>query len=183
MTVTTYRWTLERYHHAVDAGVFDDQPVELLRGEIVVMPPEGEPHAYYNTCGADYLRRLLGARVQIRDAKPITLPNNSEPEPDIAVVKPLNRVYLQHHPYPEDIFWLVEYSNSSLKKDLDLKQAIYAEAGIQEYWVVNLQQRRLIVFRDPRLAVYQTEQIFSSGTISPAAFPEVAIALNQFLPA
>jgi Uma2 family endonuclease len=76
MTVTTYKWTIERYHRAIEAGIFDDQPIELLRGDLIVMPPEREPHAYYNTEAADYLRTLLGERAKIRDAKPVTLPNN-----------------------------------------------------------------------------------------------------------
>ncbi|GAC1466765.1 MAG: hypothetical protein NVSMB70_12330 [Chamaesiphon sp.] len=89
MTVTTYKWTIERYHQAIEAGLFDDQPVELLRGDIVVMPPEREPHAYYNIEVGDYLRTLLGDRVKIREAHPIALPNDSEPAPDLAIVKPL----------------------------------------------------------------------------------------------
>lgn len=117
----------------IEAGVFDDQPVELLQGDIVVMPPEGESHAYYNTEARDYLRDLLGNRVKIRDAKPITLPNASEPAPDIAIVKPLGRIYLDHHPYPEDIFWLIEFSQTALDKDLGQKKMVYAEAGIPEY--------------------------------------------------
>jgi len=66
MTVTTYKWKIERYHQAIDAGLFDDQPVELLRGDIVVMPPEREPHAYYNSEVGDYLRTLLGNLTKIR---------------------------------------------------------------------------------------------------------------------
>jgi Uma2 family endonuclease len=114
MTITPYKWTIERYHRAIDAGLFDDQPVELLRGDIVVMPPEREPHAYYNSEVGDYLRALLGNRVKIPEAHPITLPNNSEPAPDLAIVKPLGAVYLEHHPYPDDIFWLIEFSNITL---------------------------------------------------------------------
>jgi Uma2 family endonuclease len=141
MTVTTYKWTIERYHRAIDAGLFDDQPVELLRGDIVVMPPEREPHAYYNSEVGDYLRTLLGNRVKIREAHPITLPNDSEPAPDLAVVKPLGAVYLEHHPYPDDLFWLIEFSNTTLSKDLNEKKAVYCEAGITEYLVVNLKDK------------------------------------------
>ncbi len=182
MTVATFKWTLEHYHEAIAAGLFDDQKIELLRGELVIMPPEGEPHAYYNTKGADYLREQLGTRVQIRDAKPITLPNASEPEPDIAVVKPLDSVYLSHHPYPEDIFWLVEYADSSLKKDLELKTSIYAEASIQEYWVVDLQKCLLLVFRDPINGQYQSKQSITGGTISPIAFPDVQLDVVRYMP-
>lgn len=138
MTLATYKWTIKQYHRAIEAGIFDDQPIELLRGELIIMSPERETHAYYNTEAADYLRLLLGDRVKIRDAKPITLPNNSEPAPDVAIVKPLGEIYLQHHPYPEDIFWIMEFANAILAKDLGDKKDIYAEAGIKEYWVVNL---------------------------------------------
>ena len=84
MTVTLYRWTLDRYHAAIEAGLLDDQPVELLQGNIVVMPPAREPHACYSSAGADYLRQVLGSRASIRETKPVTLPNQSEPIPDLA---------------------------------------------------------------------------------------------------
>jgi Uma2 family endonuclease len=92
------------------------------------MPPERKPHAYYNTEAADYLRTLLGERAKIRDAKPITLPNNSEPVPDVAIVKPLGEVYLEHYPYSEDIFWIIEFSQSTLSKDLGDKKDIQKQA-------------------------------------------------------
>lgn len=99
MTITTYKWTIERYHQAIDAGLFDDQPVELLRGDIIVMSPEGEAHTYYNSEVGDYLRAILGARAKIREAHPITLTNNSEPIPDLAIVKPLKTIYLANDLY------------------------------------------------------------------------------------
>lgn len=181
MTVITYKWTIKRYHQAIEAGIFDDQPVELLCGELIVMPPEGEPHAYYNTEAADYLRTLLGERVKIRDAKPITLPNDSEPAPDIAIVKPLGEVYLEHHPYPEDIFWIIEYSNATLSKDLGKKKDIYAEAGIIEYWVVNLKIGQLKIFRDLENNKYKTELTLTTGTICPLAFPDVTVQVQRLI--
>ncbi|MBD2198690.1 MULTISPECIES: Uma2 family endonuclease [Calothrix] len=181
MTVTTYKWSLERYHRAIEAGIFDGQPIELLRGDLIVMPPEREPHAYYNTETADYLRALLGERVKIRDAKPITLPNDSEPAPDIAVVKPLGEIYLQHHPYPEDIFWVIEFSQATLSKDLNEKKEIYGEAGIIEYWVVNLKTPQLQVFRDLNNGEYKTELTFTTGTISPLAFPDVSVQVQRLI--
>ena len=72
MTVTLYKWTLDRYHQAIDAGVFEQQSVELLQGNIVVMAPEREPHACYSSDGAEYLRQRLGNRASIRETKPIT---------------------------------------------------------------------------------------------------------------
>jgi Uma2 family endonuclease len=181
MTVTTYKWTIDRYHQAIAAGIFDDRSVELLQGEIVVMPSEGEPHAYSNTEVRDYLIGLLGDRVKIRDAKPVTLPNDSEPVPDIAVVKPLGRLYLEHHPYPDDIFWLTEFSQTTLSKDLGQKQLIYAEAGIMEYWVVNLNKNELSVFRDLADGKYMTELTLTQGAIAPLSFPKIQIQLANLL--
>ena len=181
MTVTTYKWTIERYHRAIEAGIFDDQPIELLRGDLIAMPPEREPHAYYNTEAADYLRTLLGERAKIRDGKPVTLPNNSEPAPDVAIVKPLGEVYLEHHPYPEDIFWIIEFSNATLNKDLGEKKDIYAEAGISEYWVVNLKYKRLQVFRDLKNGQYKTEVTLTTGTIAPLAFPDVSVQVERLI--
>ncbi|NET39682.1 MAG: Uma2 family endonuclease [Cyanothece sp. SIO1E1] len=159
MTVTLYKWTLDRYHAAIDAGLLDDQQVELLRGDIVVMTPEREPHACYSSDGAEYLRRLLGERASVRETKPVTLPNNSEPMPDLASVKPPLRRYLKHHPYPEDIFWLIEYSDTTLAKDLGEKKQMYAEAGIREYWVSDLGNAQLKVFRDVVDGDYQVGSV------------------------
>lgn len=179
--VITAKWTIEDYHRMIAAGILDDRRVELLNGEIVEMPPEGTPHAAYSQNAGDYLRSLLGDRVRIREAKPITLPPNaSEPEPDIAIVVPHPvAVYVQHHPYPEDIFWLIEYSDSSLKKDLEVKPETYAAAGIREYWVINLKAKELIVFRSPTAAIYQSKQTFTSGSISPLAFQDVSVSVQQ----
>ncbi len=106
MTLTTAKWTIEEYHQLVETGLLDDKRVELLEGIIVEMPLEGMPHAVYCTESVEYLRALLGNRAAVREAHPITLPHDSEPEPDITIVRPPNRQYLTHHPYPSDIFWL-----------------------------------------------------------------------------
>ncbi|MDJ0898691.1 MAG: Uma2 family endonuclease [Xenococcus sp. MO_188.B8] len=99
MTLITAKWTTEEYHRMIAAGVLRDRKVELLKGEIVEMPPEGEPHAYCSDEAGEYLAKLLGDRAKIRHAKPTILPNNSEPEPDLAIVKRLGREYREHHKY------------------------------------------------------------------------------------
>ncbi len=179
MTATTYQWTLKRYHQAIAAGIFDDTPLELLRGNLIVMSPEREPHAYYSTEAADCLRLLLRGQAKIREGKPITLPNNSEPVPDVAIVKPLGDTYLEHHPYPEDIFWIIEFSQATLSKDLGEKKDIYAESGITEYWVVNLKIPRFGLHRDLHNGHYTTELILTTGTISPLAFPNISIRVEM----
>lgn len=181
MTVTPVKWTVDEYHRMIAAGILDERPVELLKGEIVEMSPEGEPHAYFSSEAGEYLTLLLGDRVMIRHSKPITLPNNSEPEPDIAIVQRLGREYLEHHPYPNNIFLLIEYSDSSLDKDLEIKTKVYAEVGILEYWVVNLRRRQLIVFRDPQDGEYSSKSTFTGGTIYPLAFPDVTVSVDAIV--
>ena len=175
------KWTIDEYHSMIEAGLLDHRQVELLKGEIVEMSPEGEAHAYFSSEAEEYLRELLGNKATIRSGKPITLPDHSEPEPDIAIVQKLGREYLAHHPYPENIFWLIEYSSSSLDKDLNIKTKIYAEVGVAEYWVVNLKKRQLIVFTQPGDGEYAAKSTYSEGVIYPVAFPQIAVSVNSIV--
>lgn len=179
MTIVTAKWSLQDYHQMIETGLLDERNVELLGGEIIEMSPEGAPHSSY--CGeiGEYLRRILGDRAKVREAHPITLPNNSEPEPDIAIVRTRSTLYRDRHPYPEDIFWLIEIANSTLTKDLGIKKDLYAATGIEEYWVMNLSELELIVFRDLTPSGYQSKTSFTSGMISPLAFPDLSIYIQQ----
>ncbi len=179
MSIVIAKWTLQDYHQMIDTGILDDRKVELLRGEIIEMSPEGVPHSFYCRETGEYLRQLLGNRAMISEAHPITLPNNSEPEPDIAIVRAPASLYRDRHPKPDDIYWLIEISNSTLIKDLGLKKDIYAEAGIPEYWVMDLQHSVLVVFRDLTASGYQSETQVDSGIISPLAFPDLSIDIQQ----
>ncbi|KAB8330163.1 Uma2 family endonuclease [Scytonema tolypothrichoides VB-61278] len=181
MTVITAKWTIDEYHRMIAAGILSERKVELLKGEIVEMSPEGKPHAYSSHEAGEYLTQLLGKRATLRQAKPITLPNDSEPEPDIAIVQRLGREYREHHPYPENIFWLISYANSSLEKDLETKTKIYAEVGIPEYWVVNLKKLHLVIFREPLDGEYATKFTLTAGTIQPLAFPDISVSVEQII--
>lgn len=182
MSVALAKWTLDDYHRMIESGLLDGRSVELLNGEIVEMSPEGESHAYFSHEAAKYLGRLLEGRADIRQGKPVTIPSShSEPEPDIAVVQPLGRAYLEHHPYPNDIFWLIEFANTSLSKDLEDKRQTYAMAHIREYWVVNLRTQELVVFRNPLQGTYQTVTTVTTGMISPLAFPSIQLSVQRLL--
>lgn len=182
MIVAIAKWTLDEYHRMIDAGILDDRRVELLNGEIIEMSPEGPEHAQGSTDTVDYLRSLLGDRAIVRDGKPITLTSShSEPEPDVAIVQPRRSLYRTQHPYPENIFWLIEFSNSSLSKDLEVKRKAYAIAEIQEYWVVNLKKHQLQVFRDPVDGDYRSEVELTTGELCPLAFPDVPVAVQRIL--
>ena len=182
MSVAIAKWTLDDYHRMIASGLLDGRSVELLNGEIVEMSPEGESHAYYSHEAAKYLGQLLGEQADIRQGKPITiLSSHSEPEPDIAVVQPLGREYLLHHPYPDNIFWIIEFANTSLSKDLEDKRKTYALATIQEYWVVNLIEHQLVILRHPTQGNYQTEMYVTTGVLSPLAFPALQLSVERLL--
>jgi Uma2 family endonuclease len=182
MSVALAKWTLDDYHRMIQSGLLDGRSVELLHGEIVEMSPEGEAHAYLSHEAAKYLGRLLGEQADIRQGKPVTIPSShSEPEPDIAVVQPLGRAYLEHHPYPDNIFWIIEFANTSLSKDLEDKRRTYALAHVPEYWVVNLQTQELVIFRDPRHGNYQTKTTVTTGMLSPLAFPALQLSVQRLL--
>ncbi len=180
--LVTAKWSLNDYHQIVEAGILEQRHVELIHGEIVEMAPEGESHAYSSDEAGEYLTYLLGECAKVRHAKPITLPNSaSEPEPDIAIVQRLGQVYREHHPYPENIFWLIEYSDSSLAKDMEVKTKLYAQAGIPEYWVVNLKTMELIVWRSPTADGYETQLTLTEGAITSLTFPDIEIAVERLL--
>lgn len=176
MTQTTdktvlMKWGLSQYHRAVKAGVFEDCRVELLQGNIVEMSPVEPVHDDTQEELAVYLRSVLGDRARVREAKAVTLPDNSEPIPDISVVRPQR--YRDRHPYPEDVYLLIEIANSRPVRDLEVKRPTYAAAGIQEYWVFNLARREIKVFRDIQGEDYRTELTWDADIIVIEAFPEV----------
>ncbi|MGB5633177.1 MAG: Uma2 family endonuclease [Waterburya sp.] len=180
MAVTTYKWSIEEWHELVNSGLLEGKPVEFLEGEIIEMSPEGIEHSYTNRFVVKYLRRLFDQRAEIIQAQPITL-DNSEPEPDITIARLPETIYRDHHPYPQDIYWLVEISNRTLQKDLKQKIITYARNGIPEYWVIDLVNKKLIIHTQVHKNTYSQIAEYKIGTVSPLAFPDIAIALDKLL--
>jgi len=176
---TLVKWTVSDYHRLIETGILSNRQVELLQGELVEMPPEGPIHSYVTEGGVHYLRSLFQGLAVVREAHPITLAD-SEPQPDVAIVQPPRQRYLQHHPYPQDFFLLIEISKSTLDYDLNDKRKTYALAGIPEYWVVNLKANQIHVFRHPQEADYVETLIITQGTIFPFAFPTIEVSINRF---
>lgn len=173
------RWTIDDYHRLVDAGVIVNRRVELINGNLVEMAPEGAPHSHTINSGADHLRHHLSSQALIREAHPITL-SASEPEPDIAIVKLPRSQYKTRHPFPADIFFLIEVSSSTLAYDLMVKKELYAKVGIREYWVADVVAQQIYVFRQLAADTYEEEIVFKSGNIQPLSFPAVSIRVNAF---
>lgn len=177
---TLIKWTVDDYHRIIDAGILADRNVELLAGEIHQMAPEGPPHTYYGGSFADRLREELAGRALVREARPITL-TDSEPEPDIAIVRGAWEDYRHRHPGSADVLWVIEVSESSLKKDTENKRIIYATANIADYWVWDLAAPQLIVYRNPQTGDYQSVSHLQEGDIAPLAFPKLIFSVGQLL--
>ncbi|MDY6939077.1 MAG: Uma2 family endonuclease [Cyanobacteriota bacterium] len=175
---TLAKWTISDYHQMIRSGILENRQVELLAGEVHLKVREDPPHTFYGGSLADEFRHCLGDRALVREARPVTFAD-SEPEPDIAIVWGSWENYRHQHPQAEDIFLLVEISASSLTKDLGMKKAIYAAAGVRDYWVLNLAARKLIIFRHPADGDYREKQELSQGAIAPLAFPDVKISLDR----
>jgi Uma2 family endonuclease len=178
--ITTFKWLIEDWHRLVDSGVLENKQVELLEGEIIQVSPESPMHSSTNYSVAKYLRSTLQNQVVIREAHPITL-DNSEPEPDIAIVAAPYTTYFARHPYPQDIYLLIEISNKTLKIDLEQKSKIYARNGIPEYWVIDLINHKVWVHTQPEQDMYIQITEYSSGIIIPSTFPDLKIPVEQLI--
>ena len=167
------------YDRLVELGVFGDERVELLRGILVAMTPQGSAHSNTARKIRDLLLGLLRDRALVFEHSPFGASEDSEPEPDIAVVPPGD--YDKDH--PASAFLLIEVSDSSLKKDRSIKTDLYAEAGVPEYWIVSLPERLIEVRSQPSGGRYCQLQTFRTGaSIRLGGFPDVSIKVDDVLP-
>lgn len=166
------------YERLVEAGVFEDERIELLRGVLVEMSPQGGPHAGSTARIANLLTRALDDAFEIRAHSPLRAGEDSMPEPDVAVVP---RTPIGEH--PPFAFLVVEVSESSLRKDRKVKAPIYAETVVPEYWIVDLAGRAVEVYTEPRDGRYSSVvRVGDEGVLRPTAFPEIAIPVADILP-
>jgi Uma2 family endonuclease len=172
--VTRKRFTLAEYHYLAELGFFsEDDRVELIRGEIMEMAAKCTPHSVCNSLLLGELYTLVGKRGNVRGQEPITLPPNSEPEPDVVVARRQSDHYLSAHPSPKDILLVIEVADSSLQYDQQTKLALYAEAGISDYWLFNLIENHLEVYSEP----VQDVQGNSSYRLRRIILPDEVVAL------
>ena len=178
------RVTREQYFALVDRGVLTEEDrVELLEGVIVAMAPEGPRHSGVVELVVATLRAALGARAWVRTAHPFDASRWSVPEPDIAVVSGAPRDYLERHPSAAHL--VVEVATTSLPQDRLTKAPIYAAAGVPEYWIVNLRQEQLEMYRslDRAARRYTVVEIARRGDqVALASLPDVILAVTDLLP-
>ena len=165
------------------AGILrPDERTELIEGEIITMPPIGPEHADNVSGLIERFVRWLGDRARIRGQSPIRLPSGSEPEPDVVLARLRLEGYRDRHPEPEDVLLLIEVSDTTLSFDRGRKLLLYAQAGIREVWIVNLQVSRLQVYREPTpLGYRQTLLVPRDGQIAPLAFPDFTILCRDLI--
>src|SRR5262245_7812575 len=181
-----WRWTVKDYYRIADLGLFIDKRIELIEGEIFQLPPMKTPHAASLELTRFVVDRVFGPGHWIRLQLPLHFGPRSEPEPDIAVVPGGPRDYAAH---PTTALLIVEVSEATLSYDRRRKGSLYARAGIADYWIVNLNRRRLEVYRqpipDPSRQYgfgYSSVQTFDSGEhASPLAAPQAKIAVTDLL--
>lgn len=187
--VRTRRWKREEYDRLVQLGVLrEDEPIELLGGDMIVAEPKGSPHSTAIGLAADALRAAFGPGWVVRVQEPVALDEESEPEPDLVVVPGQHRDYLAAHPRRPAL--LIEVAEWSLAFDRGYKGSLYARAGVADYWIVNLVDAVVEVHRGPtpdlsgefgwRYADVQTSR--SGASISPLSRPDVTIAVADLLP-
>ena len=173
---TVKRFTLEDYHRLSELGFFGEPDrVELIRGELVDMAAKGRSHEVCLTKLIRELLKLISDWATVRCQLPITLPSASEPEPDFTIVKNRPDDYLDAHPQPEEVLLVIEISGYSLSYDQETKLSLYAEYGIQNYWIFNLIESVLEIYGEP----YQKLQGFGYRT-KRVFLPNEAVALPHF---
>jgi Uma2 family endonuclease len=186
-TIRTRRWTRLEYSRLIDVGVLhEDDPIELLEGCLVVAEPHHTPHATSIDLVGEALRQAFGVGWRVRVQLPLGLRADSEPEPDVAVVRGDARDFLADHPATAAL--VVEIADASLELDRQLKARIYARAGITDYWIVNLIDRVVEVHRDPVVAGRRGSRyrdvtvMAASERIVPLAAPFSSILIADLLP-
>jgi Uma2 family endonuclease len=185
--IQTKHWTRQEYDRLADAGILaPDERVELLEGEIVTMTPQHGPHAAAIGLTESALRTAFGPAHWIRIQLPLIVDPDSEPEPDVAVVAGSPRDYVNEH--PRTALLVVEIADSTLERDRAYKSPIYARAGIPEYWIINLPERCLELYRNPVIlpgqpARYQSSRTLArTETVSPLSKPDASVPVADLLP-
>jgi len=184
----TRRWRRAEYDRLVGLGIFAGERLELLDGLLVVKEPQGSPHAAIVAHVGHVLSAAFGRGWHARLHSPLAIDDDSEPEPDVAMVTGEPRDYVGAHPSTAAL--VVEVADSSLRLDRRLKAGLYARARLQEYWIVNLVDGALEVHREPERApdsaygwVYGAAEILRPpGTVTPLAAPGATILVADLLP-
>ena len=163
------------YERMVELGMFEDERIELLRGQLVTMSPQGAPHSTITARLAQWLSRRLDDRYDVRAHSPYAATEDSEPEPDVSVSRrQRKRAY-----HPSTALLLVEVAESSLRKDRKIKSEIYADNGAPEYWIVDVRTKTVHVYTRPRDGEYTVVRSMKTGYLCPSRIRGVRISIRK----
>jgi Uma2 family endonuclease len=178
------RWSVEEFQRAIQLGLFhEDERLELIHGDIYRNNTPDPLHSAAVSLSRDALGTLFLVNCHLRTENPLTIPGDGQPEPDILVVRGNRRDFTSRHPEPGDVLLLIEVSDSTLSEDRSVKGPLYAEAGIPEFWILNLRQRQLEVHQAPQNGIWtRTFVVSETGTASPLAAPNAVIPVADLLP-
>lgn len=174
-------FTVDEYEAMGRAGVFPvGKRLELLGGEIIEMTPIGSRHAATVNRLTRWFVTGLGDRAIVAVQNPVVLSDLSEPQPDLALLRPRADFYEAGHPRPEDVLLVVEVADTTGRWDRSVKRPLYAAAGLAEAWIVDVTARVIDVAREPELDGYRSIRLFGVGdAISPTAFPDLGITVDE----
>jgi Uma2 family endonuclease len=179
-----HRITVDEYHRMAAVGLLaPDARVELIQGEIIEMSPIGSLHAATVHALRDVLDVGAGGQAAVRVQSPVQLGESSEPQPDLALVARREDYYASSHPKADEIYLIVEVSETTLRYDREVKAALYAQHNVPEFWLVDLKSRQLHVFRSPKEGIYT--RVWSTDQPGPMALdslPSVTIDLGGTIP-
>lgn len=174
-------FTVDDYHRMTEAGILSaDERTELIEGVVVTISPIGASHFVAVLRLERLLRDAVGAQAVVSVQGPVRLPPRSEPQPDLALLRPPLERYEAALPGPADVFLLVEVSDSTLARDREVKAPLYAGHGIPEYWLVDLDAREVLIHRDPLPAERRWQFVHPVGTdavLDVATLPGAAVPL------
>lgn len=178
-----YRWTVDAFVKAFDAGVFGyDARLELIQGRIFEIMGQGPRHSTLASVIADMLRDAAERQFAVREEKPVRIAADSQPIPDILVLNGKQTDYNERQPEAADVALLVEVSVTTLDDDLGGKAQRYARAGIREYWTVAEKEDAIIVHREPSPEGYlSVTRLIGTNRLSPLAMPNTAWTVNGLL--
>jgi len=170
------RFTRREYDELVNKGYFEDEKIELLRGLLVTMSPQGSEHYMITTRIANAITRALPPRFGIAAHSPFCATDDSEPEPDICVFDTTKFPRTK----PTEALLIVEVAYSSIRRDRNIKLPIYAEANVPEYWIILVATQTVEVYTEPRNGTYtKMEKILPDGVLRPTIDPTIAIEMRS----
>jgi hypothetical protein len=177
------RFNADEYHRMGEAGVLGPEDrVELIEGEILMMSPIGNRHLASTDRSNRVMVRLAGDDAIVRVQGSIRLSFYTEPQPDLVLLRPRDDFYASRSAGPGDVLLILEIADSSLDYDRVVKARIYAEAGVADYWLVDLPNARLHVLRDPMEGAYRSIRTLSPGeSVAPLAFPGAGVEVAALI--